>query len=1156
MNAYFNAVFTFTLSQFVHSEEITYCTIYNGRDDSRLTASVGMLVKTIPVCGVIDGEKSVLDFVKSIQNQILDTMSHTTMSFAELSRKYGVKSDIFFNYQGDNFLFDTFGGHKSTMIPVPLGVAKAPLTFDLSLYPRDFRINAEWRTDMYGEELVKAFCATFCEVAKQFLTCDKLKNVPLLCTEERRHFDLMNATDKPFDHVPAQSLIERFAQTQPDRVAAKSAHGQLTFAELDEKSNRLANTLLKMGAKDNEIVAVILERSEYVPVAEIGVTKAGCAFLPMLPSYPQDRKDYCMKDAGCRFVITDENIRELIDQGEPNKPDVPFDEHQIAYCIYTSGSTGTPKGVMVEQHNLSNFLQTAGMQNVNRTGTTMLCMSSISFDMSLSEQWGSLSLGHTIYIASEDEIHNLDKMLEAFITHKVDMMIVTPSFAWSLLSIADFEVALKQMKAIGLGAEAFQPTLFARLKSLNSNMLIVNGYGPTECTMACSAKTLTDGRNITIGGPFANMKYYVMSEFGQLLPRYAVGELIICGEGVGRGYVNLPEKTAQSFFEIDGVRAYHSGDLVRINKDLEAEFGGRKDNQVKLRGFRVELDEVENVMVSFDGVTRAKVIVRNNGTEDFLAGFFTADETIDIEELTAFMKTKLTSYMVPAAMMQIDKMPMTPGGKLDKKALPEIRLEKKNRGERRKPKKSLEEKILDEFKDVLGGVECYVDDNFFEIGGTSLSASKVVMRLKSAGHKIEYQDIFDHQTAEELAEYLESLVEKPKNEAEKREDDHSEVNEVLKFNTLKHADEVVRQPLGNVLLTGATGFLGIHILKDLLDNEDGHIYCLMRKGHFEDVYKRLKTTLFYYFEMPFDARCEERVTVIEGDITEENLMEKLKDVPFDTLINCAACVKHFANDDSIEFINVHGVENLIGVCKAKDAKMIQISTTSIPGAHTEKTYHEHLKMTEDKLFVIDDMNNQYGQSKYKAELLMLDAIKSGMRGKIVRVGNLMGRHADGEFQINMRTNAFLNALRGFVAIGKCPVSHATDPMGFSPIDCTARAVVLLAGTNDIFTAFHADSRWIFDEMKLIDIVNKCGLTIKPVPDAEYYGDFYRLMGDPEMNGKISALLTNDRPDIHLVETDNRFTANILYRLGFAWPFVDDGYLEKVIRALDTMGFFA
>lgn len=311
----------------------------------------------------------------------------------------------------------------------------------------------------------------------------------------------------------------------------------------------------------------------------------------------------------------------------------------------------------------------------------------------------------------------------------------------------------------------------------------------------------------------------------------------------------------------------------------------------------------------------------------------------------------------------------------------------------------------------------------------------------------------------------------------------------------------------------------------------------------------------YYFDNTFKEAFNERIYVIDADITDKNICERLSSIHFDTLINCAAVVKHYASDDIIEKVNVQGVENLIDVAKNSGARMIQISTVSVPGVHTRETYLKQIKMHENELFVIDDMDNKYGISKYHAELKMLDAIRDGLRGKIIRVGNLMGRHSDGEFQINFNTNAFMNALRGFTTIGKCPISHSTDPMSFSPIDMTARAIVLLAGTNDKFTAFNADSRFGFDEMQLIDASNRCGLNIVPVNDEEYYADYYRMLGDSKINSKLQGLVTNDRPDLHMVNTDNLFTANVLYRLGFSWPLIDISYLERAIESLLTLDYF-
>ena len=1177
-NAFFNAVFSYTLSEFLHSDDVTYCTVYNGRNDSRLMNSFSMFVKTLPVRAAVDSKRSVIDFVRSMQEQLVDSMANDVLSFAGLANKYGLSADLFFNYQGDAFIFDHVAGETAKLEELKLSDAKAAFSIEVFLENGIYKAAATYMTDFYCREFVEAFLDALAAAAEGFVNNDILAAVSLYSEKEREYFAGINDTYKEFEKVPAQSLIEKIAKSDPLRTAVKTKEDSLTFEELNNKANSLAHLLINLGIKADDVVGVILERTSMVPIAELGILKSGGAFLPMLPGYPDDRLEYCMTDAECKYVLSVkdiiENKKELFTADKPYKvidlesldlndgcdaPQVEFSMDQLAYLIYTSGSTGTPKGVMIEQHNLSDFVQTAGIIEAQKDGNVILCMASISFDMSITEMFFSLCQGKTIYIATEKEIHDLDLMQKAFIENKVDIMMMTPSFAWNLLSIPEFEKALSKLKCIVLGAEAFQPALFVKLKKLNPDMMILNGYGPTECTQVCSVKTITDPDSITIGRPFANVQFHVMDDNGRLLPRYAIGELIISGEAVCRGYVKLPEKNKQTFFELDGKRAYRSGDLIRINKDGEAEFGGRADNQVKLRGFRIELDEVEAVMQEYDGITQCKVIVRNNGTEDFLAAYFTADEIVDIDELSAFMKTKLTYYMVPQAMMQLDKMPVTANGKLDKKALPEIHLVKKAR-KKKTAKKSLEERILELFISVLNLDEAYVDDNFFEIGGTSLSASKVVMQLKSEGQKIEYQDIFDHQTAEELAEYLESLsttaVDKKIEEDKKISSDQGDsISEVLKYNSMEYADLLERRSLGDILLTGAVGFLGVHVLKELIDIETGHICCIMRKGSFDDIITRLKTTLVYYFEDDFEEIIKERITAIEGDITDDDIVEKFKDIKFDTLINCAASVKHYANDNSIEFVNVHGVENLIELTKLKNARMIQISTTSVPGAHTDESYRRNLKMHENQLFVIDDINNQYGQSKYKAELKMIDAINSGMKGKIIRVGNLMGRHSDGEFQTNMHTNAFLNGLRGFVNIGKYPISHATDPMSFSAVDCTARAIVLLAGTNDIFTAFNAQSRSIFDEMKIFEAINRCGISVKPVSDKEYYDDFYKAMGDPEMNEKVSALLSNDRPDIHMVETDTKFTANILYRLGFSWPFIDDDYLEKVIKSLDSLDFF-
>ena len=1181
MNAFFNSAFGYTLSRFAGREETVFATIYNGRSDSRLASAFTMLVKTLPVLVRIEGRSGVTDFIKATQNQLMDSMSNDIYSFAEISRECGVKADIIFAYQGDNFNFDSLCGEKAVCHTLLPPVSKAPLTVNMNIAGGVIGIEAEYRKDCFSAEYVGAFLDALEQTVAGFLENGTLDKVSILSSAAVQRLAAINDTARPYEAVAVNRLFERHAAANPSGTAVICDGKSLSYDNLNRQANRLAHALRDCGVKRDSIVGMILDRSVLLDVAELGILKAGGAFLGILPEYPDERISYCLSDAASPAVVTTADIRaarpelfgpdkpyrvvvleDVLQQGGEDNLDIDIPADSLAYCIYTSGSTGKPKGVMVEHRNLACLAQPHDFPYAlyygKGSGRVSLATSSISFDMSVFDNLMHLLLGKTVCIATDKDIHNPLALASLISEAHVDMMATTPSVLNNYIDVPEFHKALQGIRTLVCGAEAFPSSLYEKLRSASEGIHILNGYGPSECTMTCCCKELESGSGITIGGPTANTAFFVVDKAGNILPPFACGELIICGDLVGRGYVNLPEKTAASFFSLNGRPAYHSGDTVRLNGNGEVEFFGRMDNQVKLRGYRVELDEIERTYVAFEGIKQCKVVVRNNGSEDYLAGFFTADRQIDINALTAFLKSRLTYYMVPDAMMQIESIPLTPSGKVNVKALPEIKRESRRNGTRKAPKKSLEQQICELFKSILSADEFFADDNFFESGGTSLSASKAIMQLMSNGIKVEYQDIFDHPTPEELAQHIEEHsrpAESGTASGETAKEGNPEIDEVLSHNTLEFAHLVKRTPVGDVLLTGAVGFLGIHILKELLDRGEGRVICLVRKGDMPSSEMRLQNMLMYYFDNPFEEAFAGRITVIDADITDGNIGERLSDVHFDTLINCAAIVKHYASDDIIEKVNVHGVENLIAIAKAARARMIQISTVSVPGVHTKETYIRQLRMHENELFVIDDMDNKYCISKYHAELKMIQAIRDGLRGKIIRVGNLMGRHSDGEFQINFNTNAFMNALRGFTTIGKCPISHATDPMNFSPIDMTARAIVLLAGTNDEFTAFHADSRFGFDEMQLIDASNRCGLSIRPVSDEEYYADYYRMLGDPSVNSKLQGLVTNDRPDLHMVDTDNMFTANVLYRLGFSWPLVDSAYLERAIESLLTLDYF-
>lgn len=1177
-NAFMNAAFGYALSRFGMARDAVFTTVYNGRSDSRLANAVTMLVKTLPVLVRTETDRPAAELIGETQTQLMNSMANDLFSFAEISNAYGIRADVMMVYQGDSFRFDTLCGIPAETVPVLPSVAKAPITVNVNLVNGRFEFAADYRRDLYNEVFLRSLLDAFEQVIAGFVGGKKLSEIRMLSACAEKRLSEVNDTARSFDAVPAARLFEKHAAAHPDRLAVVDCDRRMTYAELDRAANRAAHALIRRGVTNDTVVCLLLDRTIDISLTELAILKAGGAFLGVLPSYPDERIEFCLRDSGCPLVITSADVLAdrpalfgedkpyravpldtLLACAEDTVPDICIPPDSLAFCIYTSGSTGKPKGVMIAQRNLVCCAQPFDFDyrfyHGDRSGEVGLALSSISFDMSVFDNLLLLLNGKTVCIASEDEIHNPERLAQLMLDNGVTMMATTPSVLTNYISGALFRKAISQLKTIVVGAEAFQASLYDSLKAINPSLNILNGYGPTECTMTCSSKLLTGSADITIGGPAANTAFYVLDGFGNLLPPYACGELIICGDLVGRGYINLPDKTKAAFFTLNGLPAYHSGDVVRLNAAGEVEIFGRMDNQVKLRGFRVELDEIEKAFCSYPGIRQSKVIVRNNGSEDYLAGYFTADTQVDLSALTQHLKSILTYYMVPDVMLQLEAMPLTPSGKIDRKALPELRKERKKSGHRA-ARKSLEQELCEIFKSVLGLEEYYADDSFFEMGGTSLTASKVTMQLMAKEIRVEYQNLFDYPTPEELAAFIQSQhSEKPQEAAAEKNNAPSEIAALLEHNTLAHAAEVRREPLGDVLLTGAVGFLGIHVLRELIERKEGRILCLVRKGNTESAEKRLKNMLVYYFSDSFDREFADRIRVVDADITDDNLSDTLRDLHFDTLINCAACVKHFAADDAIERINVHGVENLIRCAMEQGARLIQISTTSVPGVHTEDTYRRQVKLHENELFVVDDTNNKYIISKYRAEMKVLEGIRNGLRGKIIRVGNLMGRHSDGEFQINFNTNAFMDTLRGFATLGKCPISHATDPMSFSPIDLTAKVIVLLSGTNDEFTAFHANNRFSFDEMQLIEAANESGITILPVSDEEYYADFYRALGNESVNKRMSGLMTNDRPDLHAVDTDNLFTAGILYRLGFSWPLVDKDYLRKALQSLLTLGFF-
>lgn len=1176
MNGYFNFAFAFTLSKFLYKNDSLFTTIYNGRKSSRLERTVSMLVKTLPVYIKYEEEDLVLDKLTEMKNLLEDLQANDLYSFAEIASAFDVSADIMFAYQGDSFTFDKIGDHKVEYILLESDTPKSAFGIDVFLENGKFRSHIEYDEAVYNQNTVAAFERLFELTLNELVKRKRVRDLNTLSDEDKKLYASFNQTEVPLENVSFNVLLERQAEKTPDKTAVVGKGGRYTYRELNENCNKVAHCLIETGVKVADKVVMMMPRIRDAYVVRQGIIKSGGAFVPVDPKYPDDRIEYIVKDSGAKVVVTTEEIakekeslikkcglktitteKALLSDKKDN-PNVKIPQDSLCYIIYTSGSTGKPKGVMISHRNLVNYVSdgtnkaTLMYRNIEE-GAIGCAFSSFAFDASLQEECIPLSHGYTVVIATEEEIENPLLLAKTLKEEKVNIMFMTPSFVSNFIDAPDFVEALKNFKVLDMGAEAVPQELCKRIKDLGINADIYNGYGPTETTITCTYHKVTD-EYVTIGKPLANTSVYILDKAGHILPIGAIGDLTLAGECVGIGYLGMEDKTKEKFIEIDGKRAYRSGDLARYNDEGNVEFFGRLDNQVKLRGLRVELDEIEKVLNSYESVSRSIILVKTNKVDgDYLAAYYTAPYEIDKEDLTRHMAKSLTPYMIPKVLIQLEKMPLTASGKIDKKALPEPEVKKETKGEKLLPKTELQKKLAGIFAKALGVSEVGVDEDFFDMGGTSLSASKIAMLALQENVPVAYKDVFDYSTVLDLEKHIREQSKATKEEVK----EETVIVNSLDYNTVRFVNDIKNErPIGRVLVTGVTGFLGIHVLKELL-NQKKEVVALVRSSRLP-ARARLESLLAYYFDSPLKDDLDKYVTIVESDITDENLKDKLKDESFQTIINCAAVVKHFAVDDSIERVNVGGVKNLIAIAKERDARLIQISTLSVAGENVDGQFEDSFRMKENMLDFGQDISNKYVHSKFNAEKAILEAADEGLDGKIIRVGNLMSRNSDGEFQANSITNGFMRDLKGYATLKKFPVDLMDVTVDFSPIDEVAKTVLLLATVNKKFTVFHSANSHAVQMGDIITVMNKLGFGIEVVDDETFYKAMKEMMADEKKNMLVSSLINYAASDAHthsFVLSDNEFTNKALYRLGYKWPITDDAYLEKAITSIDSLNFF-
>jgi len=1160
----FLAATAYVVARYTNNRDVYLCTVSSGRANLKISDTVGMFVNTLALGLTID-DVTVAGFLRQASDTFDQTLRHEDYPFARIANDYGFRPAIAYAYQVGVLSQYTVGGNPVAQELLELNVPK----FKINIKIESRGVVVQYDDAIYSNELGQRLAESIATVA-QTMTAQPEARVRQLSIisprqeEELSHLRQTATGDAPFTLF--HDCIHHFAQSQPDHDALVAIDAKYSYAEMDHATDCIATALRQRGVRERDRVALLLPRTSRLVLALFGVLKAGAAYIPCDPEYPADRVKLILEDSEARYIITTADRLDTVPADRAidvetllaAECDGPVETHitpnDLAYLIYTSGSTGRPKGVMLHHRGICNYLY-GHPANVFANGVMtdarrILSVTTISFDAALQDIGTAFFNGKTLVVATEEQANNPLDLAALIEREHINMVSGTPSRWQTWLTSDDFCHAISQVDICRAGGEKFSDQLLNQLRSV-TKARIFNCYGPTEITVASNNKELTHASMVTVGKPQLNVKEFVVDQDGNELPVGVVGELYIGGRGVAHGYNNLDEMTRERFIDYHGERVYRSGDYARWLPDGDVVILGRTDHQIKLRGLRIELGEIENVMLRVEGMKKVVILIRKINDKEHLCAYYTADREIAPDALKAEISQSLTQYMVPTAYLQLSEMPMTPNGKTDVKALPEPQLAVTSAFV--EPVNDTERTFCDIFAGILQMEQVGATDNFFELGGTSLVVTRVIIEADKAGMHVAYGDVFANPTPRQLARLItgESADE---GQDEAAMFDYTAINNLLQRNTLDNFRHGERQQLGNVLLTGATGYLGIHILRELIDSEAPNIYCLVRGKSQDKAESRLRTLLFYYFADSFKELFGTRLHVVLGDVTND-FDEAL---PIDTVFNCAAIVKHFSEGTEIEDVNIGGAQRCVNFCIKTGAKLVHISTASTRGLWAGEAKDE--TFTEQKLYMGQYLGNKYIYSKFMAERLILDAVAlHGLSAKIMRVGNLAARSTDGEFQANFATNSFMGRIKVYNMLGCCPYSMRNKRVEFSPINEVARAIVLLSGTPKECTVFHPyniHSQFLGDVLTGLTSV---GDGVRFVEQEDFAQAMEAAKDDPVKAKQMSSLLayqdmahgqkTTD------VARDNDYTTQVLYRLDFAWSPTSWDYVERMLTAIGGFGFF-
>ncbi|ACB52418.1 peptide synthetase [Crocosphaera subtropica ATCC 51142] len=754
------AAFKVLLYRYTGQDDILVGSTVANRNRTEIENLIGLFVNNLVFRTEITSNISFWDFLTQVKEVALGAYAHQDLPFEYLVEVLQPERNLSHNplFQVMFILHNT----PSEKVRLP-GLSLNTLSwenqtsrFDLSLdmYETSSGLRGvfEYNTGLFKGTTIKRLIKHFKTLLQEIVNApeEKISQLNLLTSSEQKELFIQGRREQGAGsrEIYIHQLFETQVKKSPNKIAVIFNNESLTYQQLNQKANQLAHYLQRLGVKPETLVGICLDPSLDMVISLLAILKAGGAYLPLDPNYPEQRLDFMIKDSGIDYLIkgsegdfvllrsgvrNSESVKYLIDinkvQGEINQEkktnlDVDINLDNLAYIIYTSGSTGIPKGVQIPHRALSNFLVSMSEKPGLTDDDTLLSVTTLSFDIAALELYLPLIVGAKLVLVPRTVAQDGVTLGQQLESHQVTVMQGTPA-TWKLLLASGWEG--KKDLTIFCGGEALDPSLGQHLQQ--KSRAVWNLYGPTETTIWSSVYQVTSDK-VRLGKPINNTQFYVLDKDYNQVPIGVPGELYIGGMGVARGYLNRPKLTAERFMAIPstplerggkaGSRLYKTGDLVKYGEDGEIEYLGRTDYQLKLRGFRLELGEIETILLTHPQVKEAVVIVK----EESLIAYIVSTHTPPLKD---FLAEKLPSYMIPSRFIELDSLPLTPNGKIDRNALPEIEL---NHKDYIAPKTATEEILAGIWANILNLNQVSVEDNFFELGGHSLLATRVMSQVR------------------------------------------------------------------------------------------------------------------------------------------------------------------------------------------------------------------------------------------------------------------------------------------------------------------------------------------------------------------------------------------------------------------------------------------